>query len=161
MRHAIKKLLDHCLFRAIGQEFGGRIWHCGRQGAAVELIFAILHLALALVIGIGVGVGRGAGGGKVIMPRTSVSNVPFVNSSKLRSAAGICESTLETNYELQQSDRKSLDKVSAQSLRRVAAATMRADPEKYRVFVTEDFDNYVARIEHPAVHEWGGQLELR
>ena len=48
-----------------------------------NILLVVVAVILALAIGIGVGVGRGAGGGKVIMPRTSVSNVPFVNSSKL------------------------------------------------------------------------------
>ena len=51
--------------------------------------------------------------------------------------------------------------VGPQALRAVAAAAMRDNVEKYSAFITEDFDKYVARIEHPAVHEWGGQVELR
>ena len=48
-----------------------------------NILLVLVAVILALAIGIGVGVGRGAGGGKIIMPRTSVSNVPFVNRSKL------------------------------------------------------------------------------
>ena len=47
-----------------------------------NILFVLVAVVLALAIGLGVGVGRGGGGGKEIMPRTSVSNVPVLNSSK-------------------------------------------------------------------------------